>query len=82
MVVLRALCVLMVLSGIAGVAAGEEVAAGGWWLIVVFSGLLALTFVRHEGRPAVGSRVVTIGAAIMTILIVVPVVLLPVAGGG
>ena len=42
---LRAACLLMILSGIAGVVVGDASAAAGWWLIAVFSALLLLTFV-------------------------------------
>ena len=42
---LRAACLLMIRSGIAGVVVGDASAAAGWWLIAVFSALLLLTFV-------------------------------------
>jgi len=52
-ILLRAVCVLMILSGIAGVVAGGQSAQAGWWLIVVFGVALILTFAgerRHVPR--------------------------------
>ncbi len=52
MTLLRVLCVLLIMSGIDDIAAGEDSALGGWWLIIVFSGLLLLTFVGGRSRAA------------------------------
>ena len=43
--------VLLGVSGVAGVAAGEDSAAAGWWLIVVslMLGLLAMWVLRRRG---------------------------------
>jgi hypothetical protein len=52
-ILLRAVCVLMILSGIAGVVVGGQSAQAGWWLIVVFGVALLLTFAgarRHVPR--------------------------------
>jgi len=52
MTLLRLICVLMIQSGIAGVAAGDGSALVGRWLIVVFGTILVLTFTSPTTRPA------------------------------
>jgi hypothetical protein len=80
----------MILSGIAGVAAGDASAAAGWWLIVVFAALLLLTFVggaeedRSASRPGprvLGFRPITAGLVILAVVVILPVALLMLAGG-
>jgi hypothetical protein len=51
-VLARVVCVLMILSGIAGVVVGDASALAGWWLIVVFGTVLVLTFAWPTTRPA------------------------------
>ncbi|HET8762730.1 MAG TPA: hypothetical protein VFM12_04900 [Gemmatimonadales bacterium] len=41
---MRAVFVVLILSGVAGVVVGDTSADAGWWLIVLFSALLLLTF--------------------------------------
>ena len=48
---LRVLCILMIVSGIAGVAVGDQSAVAGWWLIVVFGAALLLTFAWSAPQP-------------------------------
>jgi len=44
--------VLVIQSGIAGVAVGDPAALEGWWLIVVFGAILLLTFVWRAPQLA------------------------------
>lgn len=79
----------MILSGIAGVAVGGQSAVAGWWLIVVFTGLLLLTFVGGEpgaatgqsGSNALGSRLTKVLLVIVAVVVIVPITLLMLAGG-
>jgi uncharacterized membrane protein HdeD (DUF308 family) len=48
---LRVLCILMIVSGIAGVAVGHQSAVAGWWLIIVFGAALLLTFAWLAPQP-------------------------------
>ena len=82
------MCVLLVVSGIAGVAAGEESALAGWWLIVVFSGLLALTFIGDRSSassktPHSPPRSVLVRASgvLLGVLVLVPFAMFMLAGG-
>lgn len=88
MLLLRAMCVLLVLSGIAGVAVGDEAAVTGWWLIVVFSGLLSVTFIGdRSSKPSdmrnsrMRSRLITAGGVVLGVLIFTPLAMLMLAGG-
>lgn len=47
---LRVVCVLMIMSGIAGVAVGDTSAVAGWWLIAVFGVILLATFALPLAR--------------------------------
>ncbi len=87
MLLLRAMCVLLILSGIAGVAVGDESAVAGWWLIVVFSSLLAVTFIGDRSsvpsdmrNSRMRSRLVTAGGVVLGVLILVPLAMLMLAG--
>lgn len=91
MTLLRVLCVLLILSGIGGVAAGEDSAVGGWWLIVVFAALLVLTFVGGRSRlsptddhrpQARRSQLIGAAVAVVAIAIVAPIVFVMLLGGG
>jgi len=44
-------CVLLIMSGIAGVAVGGQSALAGWWLIVVFGVVMLFTFRGWRSRP-------------------------------
>ena len=89
MTLLRVMCVLLILSGIGGVAAGESSAVGGWWLIVIFGAILLLTSLRArtprspDGPPVrlLGMRPVTVAAVTLAILVIVPVAFVMLAGG-
>ena len=85
------MCVLLILSGISGVAAGDQSATAGWWLIVLFSTLLFLTFVGGRSRdPSTGdsrtrtrrSRLLTAGVAVLAIVVTAPVIFAMLLGGG
>lgn len=78
----------MILSGIGGVAVGDESATAGWWLIVVFTGLLLLTFAGGEAgvaadQPRSTSRTwpITAGLVIVAVFVIVPIALFMLAGG-
>ena len=84
------MCVLLILSGIGGVAAGEDSAVGGWWLIIVFSGVLLLTFVGSRSRtPATDdprsqarrSRLITATVVVVAIAVIAPIALVMLLGG-
>ena len=90
MTLLRFMCVLLILSGIGGVSAGETSAVAGWWLIVVFGGILLLTFLL-AGKPRAANgppqrllemRPATIAGVALVILVVVPLAFVMLAGGG
>ncbi len=82
------MCVLLILSGIAGVAVGEESAVAGWWLLIVFSGLLALTFIGDRSsapsaapQSRIRSYLIRATGVVLGALVLVPFAMFMLAGG-
>ena len=82
------MCVLLILSGIAGVAVGEESAVAGWWLLIVFSGLLALTFIGDRSsapsktpQSRTRSYLIRATGVVLGALVLVPFAMFMLAGG-